>query len=78
MVNNSELNNKYFIDSNAFNCPFCKLRNATYTIIAAIEYDINNSKKGCAVFVKCNRCCKISLHFINSDYLSTKWNNTTI
>lgn len=78
MENNSDLNNKYFIDSNAFNCPFCKLRNATYTIVAAIEYDINNSKKGCAVFVECNRCHKISLHFIYSDSLATKWSNPKI
>lgn len=72
-MNNSDLNNKYFIDDKAFNCPFCGLRNATYTILAILEHDISTTKKGKIIFVKCNRCGKISVHFAPYDVLTSEW-----
>ena len=73
MTNYSELNNKYFIDDKAFNCPFCGLRNTTYTILAILEHDISNEKQGKVVFVQCNKCKKISLHFIPYEMNTSRW-----
>ena len=66
-MDNSELNYKYFLDEDTFNCPFCGLRNTSYTILAAGVYDITNSKRAKIAFVQCNRCGKISLHFLKND-----------
>ena len=77
-MNNSDLNNKYFIYDKAFNCPFCGLRNATYTILAIIEHDLSTTKKGKIIFVKCNRCEKISVHFAPYEILTSRWENTKI
>lgn len=66
-MNNSDLNNKYFIDDKAFNCPFCGLRNTEYTILAILEHDLSMTKKGKIIFVRCNRCKKISVHFAPYD-----------
>ena len=77
-MNNSDLNNKYFIDDKAFNCPFCGLRNATYTILAILEHDISTTKKGKIIFVKCNRCKKISVHFAPYDISTSAWGTKKI
>ena len=77
-MNNSDLNNKYFIDDKAFNCPFCGLRNAAYTILAILEHDLSTTKKGKIIFVKCNRCGKISVHFAPYEILTSRWENTKI
>lgn len=63
MANNDNLNDKYFIDDNAFNCPFCGLRNTTYTILAVMKHNLNQNKEGKVIFVQCNKCKKISVHF---------------
>lgn len=73
MINNLDLNNKYFIDDKAFNCPFCGLRNTTYTILAIMEHDISKNKKGKVIFIRCDRCLKISVHFAPYDIKVTKW-----
>ncbi len=73
MTNYSELNSKYFIDDKAFNCPFCGLRNTSYTILAILEHDISNEKKGKIVLVQCNKCQKISLHFVPYDMNTSRW-----
>lgn len=78
MINNSDLNNKYFIDDKAFNCPFCGLRNTTYTILAIIEHDISNTKRGKIIFVRCNRCSKISVHFTPYHINASSWSKSSI
>lgn len=77
-MNNSDLNNKYFIDDKAFNCPFCGLRNTEYTILAILEHDLSMTKKGKIIFVRCNRCKKISVHFAPYEILTSRWENTCI
>ena len=66
-MDNSELNNKYFIDEETFNCPFCGLRNTTYTILAVCPYNESSEKEAKIVFVKCNRCGKTSIHFLKNE-----------
>lgn len=78
MIDNSNLNNKYFIDDKAFNCPFCGLRNTKYTILAIIEYDISKEKKGKIIFVRCDRCCKVSVHFAPYEMKTTQWRTDQI
>lgn len=77
-MNYSDLNNKYFIDDKAFNCPFCGLRNATYTILAVVEHDISKTKKGKIIFVRCDRCKKISVHFAPYETPTSSWNEEQI
>ncbi|MBP5534952.1 MAG: hypothetical protein J6Y03_05580 [Alphaproteobacteria bacterium] len=72
MASYSELNSKYFIDNKAFNCPFCGLRNTTYTILAILKYDLNKNKSAKVIFVRCNRCGKVSIHFASCD-IQTSW-----
>ena len=78
MINNSDLNNKYFIDDKAFNCPFCGLRNTTYTILAIMQYNISITKVGKIIFVRCNRCGKISVHFAPYDINTTQWAHNNV
>lgn len=66
-MDNSDLNYKYFLDKDTFNCPFCGLRNTSYTILATGVYDATINKRAKVVFVQCNRCGKISLHFLKND-----------
>lgn len=72
-MNNSDLNNKYFIDNKAFNCPFCGLRNTEYTILAILEHDLSTTKKGKIIFTVCNRCRKVSVHFAPYDISTSGW-----
>lgn len=76
-MDNSKLNNKYFIDEGAFNCPFCGLRNAAYLIRAVINYDVNNTKKAKIIFIGCNRCGKTSIHFVNDEIPITPFSSSS-
>lgn len=78
MTDYSKLNDKYFIDDEAFNCPFCGLRNTTYTILAILKHDLTDKKSGKIIFVCCNKCKKISIHFAPYDIPTSKWNTNKI
>lgn len=75
MANNDNLNDKYFIDDNAFNCPFCGLRNTTYTILAVMKHNLNQNKEGKVIFVQCNKCKKISVHFAKNTLTTSGGHN---
>lgn len=75
MVDNAALNNKYFIDDKAFNCPFCGLRNTTYTVLAIMQYNLSKTKEGRVAFVRCNKCKKVSIHFLSEDISYPTYNS---
>lgn len=75
MTNNDNLNDKYFIDDNAFNCPFCGLRNTTYTILAVMKHNLNQNKEGKVIFAQCDRCKKISVHFAYDSLITNSVHN---
>lgn len=62
MMDESELDSKYFVSNNHYNCPFCKRRHVTYKLSDCKVFDWDN-KKSCGVFfVTCNSCSKKSMH----------------
>jgi hypothetical protein len=62
MVDQSNLDRKYFIDNKVYNCPFCNRNNVIYSIERFYVFDWNNSKSCHAIFVKCSSCEKTSMH----------------
>ena len=58
----SHLDQKYFIDENVYNCPFCNRNNVKYKINRFYVFDWSNNKKSTAYFVKCSSCSKTSMH----------------
>lgn len=62
MVDQSNFDKKYFIDSYVYNCPFCNRNNVRYSVIDEFEFDWTNSKKCYATLVQCNSCQNISMH----------------
>ncbi|MTI49674.1 MAG: hypothetical protein FH761_17730 [Firmicutes bacterium] len=44
-MDNSKLDNQYFIDKEVFNCPFCNRNNVKYTIDNYFKYNFSNNKE---------------------------------
>jgi transcription elongation factor Elf1 len=69
----SHLDDKYFIDPQIYNCPFCNRRHVTYSIIGALAFDWTDTKKAVAYFVRCGSCEKDSMHLSYSVLLDSAW-----
>ena len=61
-MDNSQLDNKYFIDEYKYNCPFCNRRHVSYYISNQYEFNWNSSKQCYAYFIKCESCNNTSFH----------------
>jgi len=66
MPDQSELDKKYFIDGDVYNCPYCNRRNVTYRIVRAVAFHWSDTKGCQAIFVMCQSCQKISMHLSHS------------
>jgi len=64
MSDQSYLDEKYFIDKNVYNCPFCNRNNVMYIIFDVFEFDWSNEKKCYVSLVTCASCEKVSLHLL--------------
>ncbi len=79
MSDQSHLDNKYFIDTEIYNCPFCNRRHVTYSIYDHTSFDWTNKKKCFGYFVQCHSCEKMSMHLtftelnIFQPYNSSRW-----
>jgi hypothetical protein len=63
VADQSHLDNRYFIDQNVYNCPFCNRRNVIYGLLYKVEFDWTENKK-CYIYVaRCFSCAKTSIHF---------------
>lgn len=62
MVDQSELDKKYFLDNKRYNCPFCNSRSVVYSVSSREEVDWTDSKKAWAYTAVCGGCNKVSLH----------------
>ncbi len=62
MPDDSNLDSKYFIDNDVYNCPFCNRRNVSYVISFGYEFDWTDSKKAYVYFAKCESCNYESMH----------------
>ena len=62
MPDQSHLDERYFVDGNVYNCPFCNRRHVSYSIYG-IEYFNWTQDKNCYVyFVHCHSCKNRSMH----------------
>lgn len=64
----SDLDIKYFIDKDKYNCPFCNRHSVTYSVIDSFGIDWSDNRKVYGYLVICggDTCKKVSLHL--SDY----------
>ncbi len=65
---------KYFIDQDKFNCPFCKNRAVKYLVLGVATFNEKVDKEFQAIFVKCCHCHKISMHLAKEKLVETKYN----
>jgi len=61
---------KYFIDDETYNCPFCKIRGIKYIILGIVRFNESVEKELNAVFVQCSSCHKISMHLSKLSFLN--------
>jgi transcription elongation factor Elf1 len=74
MEDRSDLDKKYFIDEEVYNCPFCNRRNVVYTIKDNFKFDWSDNKTCCVYLVECSSCKKVSMHLSYSQIIDlSKW-----
>ena len=67
MPDHSFLDDKYFIDSHVYNCPFCNRRNVLYQIVERHQFNWAEDKI-CYVFIaNCTSCGNRSMHLSYND-----------
>ncbi len=62
MSDQSELDNKYFIDGDTYNCPFCNRHSVVYSIYDSFTFDWSQDKKTFGYIIQCHGCSYKSLH----------------
>ncbi|EKE05634.1 MAG: hypothetical protein ACD_19C00187G0022 [uncultured bacterium] len=62
MADLSEFEGKYFIDGQRYNCPFCNVRGAKYSVTTKTDYHKNDDIKVYCYIVECDMCNKKSIH----------------
>ncbi len=67
------IENKYFIDDEKYNCPFCKNRGVKYIILGIARFNESNDKELYSIFVECSNCHKISMHLSKLNYFEYKY-----
>jgi len=67
MSDDSQLDQKYFIDRHIYNCPFCNRRHVAYSVTGKVKFDWSESKTAYAYFVECHSCHNTSMHLSYKD-----------
>ena len=67
MTDQSFLDEKYFVSTRIYNCPFCNRRHVRYIVIAKYDFDWTKSKKCFSYIVKCASCGNSSMHLSYHD-----------
>jgi hypothetical protein len=62
MADESYLDQKYFIDADIYNCPFCNRRHVNYKLVDATVFHWTESKSCFGYVVECQSCKKRSFH----------------
>lgn len=62
MSDQSELDRKYFIDDDKYNCPFCNRRSIVYSHHDSFNFDWSEEKSCFGYIIKCKGCNNLSLH----------------
>lgn len=68
MADQSELDQKYFIDSDTYNCPFCNRHSIVYTVESYNSFNWSNDRLVYIYRVKCNGCDGVSLHLSDFNF----------
>lgn len=73
-MDQSHLDNLYFIDDEIYNCPFCKRNNVAYTVPYCNQFDWDNTTTCFVYFVKCGSrgCGKTSMHLSKNNLLGNQ------
>lgn len=66
MTDQSELDRKYFIDQDKYNCPFCNRKSVVFSVCDRSMFNWSDERTVYIYLVKCHGCEKISFHL--SDY----------
>ena len=80
MPDQSHLDQRYFVDSKIYNCPFCNRRHVEYSIFQHVEFDWTDEKRCWVFFVQCHSCLKTSMHLtfkklgVNIESYQTRFN----
>lgn len=62
MEDHSHIDDKYFLGTDTYNCPFCNRRHVTYTNLGQNSFDWSKDKR-CVIWrIQCNSCHKVSMH----------------
>ncbi|MGD0331342.1 MAG: hypothetical protein ABSB40_13010 [Nitrososphaeria archaeon] len=61
-MDQSQLDQLYFIDKYVYNCPFCNRRNVNYHVIGKHSFDWTDDKQCFVYFTKCSSCGNTSMH----------------
>ena len=75
MPDDSYLDDRYFIDAQVYNCPFCNRRHVKYTLFERARFDWTFDKPCHVYFVRCDSCPKESMHLSYKDMPLTDWGN---
>ena len=67
MSDESHLDERYFIDTSVYNCPFCNRRNVMYRVIQASRFDWTDDKSCHLYIVSCSSCENRSMHLSYSE-----------
>ena len=62
MSDQSQLDQRYFVDQYVYNCPFCNRRHVSYSIRTHSRFDWTETKLCYVYFVECHSCRKDSMH----------------
>lgn len=60
------MENDIFIDNEHFNCPICHGMGCHYIVWGLVKFYTSEKKFKYALFVQCEGCRKISMHFLNN------------
>ncbi len=58
----SQLDNKYFIDERVYNCPFCNRRHVSYHVCGRHLFNWAREKQCFVYTVQCESCRRVSMH----------------
>lgn len=72
----NELEKKYFINKEKFNCPLCKTNSVLFDVLGKGNFNWDSEKKAYLYLVKCTHCGKKTFHLSYSD-ISTFENSSS-
>ncbi len=77
MEDMSELDQRYFVDEDTFNCPFCRRRNIPYFVKSRGTFNWTREKSCFYFTAKCSYCDRRTFHLtFEEDLISTYFSST--